>query len=82
MSDIISAPVALTSLAQAFDRIAQVTHGLVRNRATKSAAQLRYVAQQNIIGSISTEDAWMWADTAVGQLLSDKQQLAKKARQR
>jgi len=82
MSDLISAPMTLTSLAQSFDRIAQVTHGIVRNRAAKSAAQLRYVAQATLTGSISTDDAWIWADTAVGQLMSDKQQLAKKASRR
>ena len=82
MSDLISAPVTLTRLAQSFDTIAGFTRGIARNRAARSAAQLRFVAQQTTTGAMSVEDAWLWADTAVGQLLNDQQQLAKKAGRR
>lgn len=82
MSDILSALIALTRLAQAFDRIARTSVGAHRRRAMRDARQLRLVAQETVRGIRSTDYAWVWADTAAGQLMNDHRQIETRARAR
>lgn len=82
MSDILSALSTLTRLAQTFDGIASASRGESRRRALRDAKQLRYVAQETLHGVRDTDYAWVWADAAAGQLMADKRQLERKAKQR
>ena len=76
----ISAPITLSSLAQRFDTIADASQGVAKAKAARNAQQLRFVAQRTIQGAMTTDQAWIWADAAAGQLLTDDNQLERKAR--
>ena len=75
-----TAAFTLTLLAQRFDDLASVTQGVLKRKAQRHAKQLRDTAHLTIHGHLTTDQAWNWADRAAGQLITNNDQLDRKAK--
>jgi hypothetical protein len=67
----------LINLARRFEQMRNDAPTVnARRRAERNAKQLRWIALELHHGKRTTDDGWIWADAAAGQLIHDRGQLA------